>query len=57
MPTDKPRVVVTGAAGFIGSHLSEALLDRGYTADQIKGVLGGNLLRVARAVWRPRGER
>ncbi|HZD38311.1 MAG TPA: NAD-dependent epimerase/dehydratase family protein [Actinomycetes bacterium] len=24
------RVVVTGAAGFIGSHLSEALLDRGF---------------------------
>ena len=23
-----PRVVITGAAGFIGSHLSEALLDR-----------------------------
>ena len=27
---DKPRVVITGAAGFIGSHLAEALLDRGY---------------------------
>jgi len=25
------RVVITGAAGFIGSHLSEALLDRGYS--------------------------
>ena len=25
-----PRVVITGAAGFIGSHLSETLLDRGY---------------------------
>jgi len=24
------RSVVTGAAGFIGSHLSEALLDRGH---------------------------
>ena len=24
------RVVVTGAAGFIGSHLSEALLDGGF---------------------------
>jgi len=23
------RVVITGAAGFIGSHLSSALLDRG----------------------------
>ena len=24
---NKPRVVITGAAGFIGSHLAEALLD------------------------------
>ena len=32
MPT-KPRVVITGAAGFIGSHLAETLLDRGYTAN------------------------
>ena len=24
-----PRVVITGAAGFIGSHLTGALLDRG----------------------------
>ena len=27
----KQRVVITGAAGFIGSHLSETLLDRDYT--------------------------
>ena len=28
----KQRVVITGAAGFIGSHLAEALLDRGYAS-------------------------
>ena len=26
----KKRVVITGAAGFIGSHLAETLLDGGY---------------------------
>jgi dTDP-glucose 4,6-dehydratase len=40
MPT-KPRVVITGAAGFIGSHLSETLLDRGYTVIGIDNLLTG----------------
>ena len=31
----KQRVVITGAAGFIGSHLAEALLDRG---DSVVGI-------------------
>ncbi|MBZ5629660.1 MAG: dipeptidase, partial [Acidobacteriia bacterium] len=30
--------------------ITQALLDRGYTTDQIKGILGGNLLRVFRRV-------
>ena len=29
-----PRALVTGAAGFIGSHLSEYLLDRGLLRDR-----------------------
>jgi UDP-glucuronate 4-epimerase len=28
--SNKPTIVVTGAAGFIGSHVSEALIGRGY---------------------------
>jgi dTDP-glucose 4,6-dehydratase len=40
MPT-KPRVVITGAAGFIGSHLAETLLDRGYTVIGIDNLLTG----------------
>jgi dTDP-glucose 4,6-dehydratase len=37
----KPRVVITGAAGFIGSHLAEALLDRDYTVVGIDNLLTG----------------
>ena len=41
------RVVITGAAGFIGSHLSEALLDRGYTVVGIDNLLTGDLQNIA----------
>src|SRR3954463_9779585 len=37
----KQRVVITGAAGFIGSHLSETLLDRGYSVVGIDNLLTG----------------
>ena len=42
-----PRVVITGAAGFIGSHLSEALLDRGYTVVGIDNLLTGSTANIA----------
>lgn len=38
----KPRVVITGAAGFIGSHLSDALLDHGYVVIGIDNLLTGD---------------
>ena len=38
----KQRVVITGAAGFIGSHLSETLLDRGYEVIGIDNLLTGS---------------
>ena len=41
------RVVVTGAAGFIGSHLSEALLGRGYSVIGIDNLLTGDLANIA----------
>jgi dTDP-glucose 4,6-dehydratase len=41
------RVVITGAAGFIGSHLSEALLDRGYAVIGIDNLLTGDLANIA----------
>ena len=42
-----PRVVITGAAGFIGSHLSEALLDRGYAVVGVDNLLTGDLANIA----------
>jgi dTDP-glucose 4,6-dehydratase len=41
------RIVITGAAGFIGSHLSEALLDRGHSVVGIDNLLTGATANVA----------
>ena len=41
------RVVITGAAGFIGSHLAEALLDRGYGVVGIDNLLTGDLANIS----------
>ena len=41
------RIVVTGAAGFIGSHLCEALLDRGHRVVGIDSLLTGHITNVA----------
>ena len=43
----KQRVVITGAAGFIGSHLAEALLDRGYEVIGIDNLLTGDTANIA----------
>ena len=41
------RIVITGAAGFIGSHLSDALLDRGYSVIGIDNLLTGDAANIA----------
>jgi len=41
------RIVITGAAGFIGSHLSETLLDRGHSVVGIDNLLTGDLANIA----------
>ena len=51
MPSKK-RVVITGAAGFIGSHLSDALLDRGYEVIGIDNLLTGDTENVAHLAGR-----
>src|SRR5512135_3487375 len=42
-----PRVVITGAAGFIGSHLADALLDRGCSVVGIDNLLTGDVANIA----------
>jgi dTDP-glucose 4,6-dehydratase len=51
MPTKK-RVVITGAAGFIGSHLAETLLDRDYTVIGIDNLLTGDISNIAHLAGR-----
>ncbi len=41
------RVVITGAAGFIGSHLAETLLDRGCEVIGIDNLLTGDVANIA----------
>ena len=39
--TGRPVAIVTGGAGFIGSHLVDALLERGYLVRVIDNLVGG----------------
>src|SRR3954453_6964174 len=41
------RIVITGAAGFIGPHLSETLLNRGHSVVGIDNLLTGDEGNVA----------
>ena len=46
------RVVITGAAGFIGSHLSEALLNQGHSVVGIDNLCTGDLANIAHLTGR-----
>jgi dTDP-glucose 4,6-dehydratase len=48
----KRRVVITGAAGFIGSHLAEELLNRGDSVVGIDNLLTGDLANIAHLAGR-----
>ena len=50
--TSKPRAVITGAAGFIGSHLADALLDRGYSVIGADNLLTGDAENISHLVNR-----
>ncbi len=44
---EKPKALVTGGAGFIGSHLAEELLHRGYEVTVLDNLSTGRLENVA----------
>jgi dTDP-glucose 4,6-dehydratase len=46
------RIVITGAAGFIGSHLTESLLDQGHSVVGIDNLLTGDMANVAHLIGR-----
>jgi UDP-glucose 4-epimerase len=41
------RALITGGAGFIGSHLSEALLERGWTVEVVDDLSTGSIQNIA----------
>ena len=47
------RVVVTGGAGFIGSHLCEALLGEGHLVTAVDNFLTGSRANVAHLAENP----
>jgi UDP-glucuronate decarboxylase len=48
------RVLVTGGAGFIGSHLCEALIDRGYEVLCVDNYFTGSKANIAHLLSNPR---
>ncbi|MCC7427039.1 MAG: SDR family oxidoreductase [Alphaproteobacteria bacterium] len=50
------RVLVTGGAGFIGSHLCERLLDRGYEVLCVDNYFTGTRANIAHLLQNPRFE-
>ncbi len=48
------RAVITGGAGFIGSHLAEALLDSGHEVDIIDNLSTGSIRNVGHLKSNPR---
>src|SRR5258708_11649033 len=45
-PTNKQHALVTGGAGFLGSHLCDGLLGEGYTAVAADNLLTGRLANI-----------
>jgi UDP-glucose 4-epimerase len=48
------RALITGGAGFIGSHLAEALLDAGHEVDIIDNLSTGSIRNISHLKTRPK---
>lgn len=51
--TTKPVAIVTGGAGFIGSHMVDLLLERGYAVRVIDSLIGGREANLAHHAGNP----
>jgi UDP-glucose 4-epimerase len=51
--SDKPTALITGGAGFIGSHLADALLARGYRVLAVDNLSTGNQENIAHLIGHP----
>ena len=51
--TGRPIAVVTGGAGFIGSHMVDVLLDNGYAVRVIDNLVGGHEINLAHHAANP----
>jgi len=48
-----PRTVITGAAGFLGSHLTDALLEKGHEVIGVDNLVTGDEANIAHLATRP----
>ena len=49
----KPVAVVTGGAGFIGSHMVDLLLEKGFSVRVIDNLVGGNKVNILHHIHTP----
>ena len=48
------RILVTGGAGFLGSHLCDALIDEGHSVLCVDNLITGKLQNIAQFTHEPR---
>jgi UDP-glucose 4-epimerase len=54
MPSNTQSVLITGGAGFIGSHLAQGLLDRGHSVTIVDDLSTGSLENIAHLIDNPK---